>query len=81
MDALLDVADYLCYEEMVACIWSERKEVLKYEEKVSKLEEEHQEEVGKLIKWLINTTLFLQDVTRKMVLLQYVTHLYAVESL
>eukprot|EP00957_Ditylum_brightwellii_P155874 11865897-Ditylum_brightwellii.AAC.1 len=40
MDALLDVADDLCYEELVTYICGERKEVLQLEEQVSKLKSE-----------------------------------------
>eukprot|EP00957_Ditylum_brightwellii_P082339 6261144-Ditylum_brightwellii.AAC.1 len=39
-DVLLAVADYLCYEELVAYICGERKEVVDYKEEVSKLKKE-----------------------------------------
>uniref|UniRef100_A0A7S4VIW2 Potassium channel tetramerisation-type BTB domain-containing protein n=1 Tax=Ditylum brightwellii TaxID=49249 RepID=A0A7S4VIW2_9STRA len=49
-DALLDVADYLCYEELVTYICGERKEVMEYEERVLKLEREHSTKVKQMNK-------------------------------
>jgi len=49
-DGLLAVADYLCYEELVAYIHGERKEVMEYEERVLKLEKEYSTKVEQIEK-------------------------------